>query len=74
MSGTWSQSEEYCPGNSTRYLVVVGEHESEPYVCIPNMRRGAVMTLHPQEWTYVANKLDLSEGDAKAVLTYLHER
>ena len=56
------------PGNGTRYFIVWGED----FVALPDFRKSATMTPFPYEWSYIAEKLDLSEADAHAVFTALH--
>lgn len=71
MSGTWSEAAVVEPGNGTRYVLVKGEVEGEPFVCIPNFKRGATMGLLPMEHRYIMEKLELSEPDALVVLEWL---
>lgn len=58
----------YTPGNGFGYRIVYG-HD---FVCLPDFGKAATMSPHPAEWTYVAEKLDLVERDAKAVFEALN--
>jgi hypothetical protein len=61
------------PGNGTRYLIVHGtDNNGTPFVCLPDFGVAATMTPHPVEWTYVSEKLKLSELDARAVFNALN--
>lgn len=70
---TWHKSAVHCPGNGTRYMIVWGVVDDEPYIAIPNFSRASVMAHLPVEHTYIMEKLKISEPDALAILDFMRE-
>ena len=62
----------HMPGNGTRYAIVFGTIQGgDQFVALPDFGVAATMTWHPAEWGYVAEKLGLSEVDAREVFAAL---
>lgn len=62
----------HTPGNGTRYAIVFGTIPGgDPFVALPDFGVAATMSTHPAEWGYVAEKLHLSEPDAREVFAAL---
>ena len=60
------------PGNGTRYVIIHGyTPDGEPFVALPAFGKAAIMGLHPAEHTYIMEKLQIGETDAKIVLAHL---
>lgn len=63
-----------CPGNGTRYWVIVGEDEDgTPFVALPDFGKAATMAYRHAHVSYVAQKLGLSDPDAEAVTAILND-
>lgn len=56
------------PGNGTRYFIVYGDN----FVALPDFNVAATMTPHPAEHGYIADKLRLSDTDAREVFKALN--
>jgi hypothetical protein len=64
----------YQPGNGTRYAIVWGTvGGGEPFVALPDFGKAATMTPYPAEHLYVAEKLGISEADAKHVFDAIRQ-
>jgi len=64
----------HTPGNGTRYAIVVGRIPGpygESFVALPDFGVAATMSPYPAEWGYIAEKLHLSEPDAREVFAAL---
>lgn len=56
------------PGNGSRYFIVYGTD----FVALPDFGVAATMTPHPVEYTYLRDKLRLTDKDARAVFAALN--